>query len=202
MRTDKALPSEGQHSAPGPAPETLGRKEKHILVKANSFTADRQDIERQQVDLWLVFRNGHETVHLGPAVICSRNIDHCLSRCLDFIDLAEEALAKGKPYGEPPYSAAPTAIPGSVDYQILLEYYQNRLTSLQKVQSELEHGHDVIISEKETPGCPDIFVKGDRLSKELIEVGLAFYLRGKGYLPAGNIPKFYWQQRDGAAREQ
>ena len=184
-----------QPPVPNSGTKSLERKEKHILIRCHDLATQRPDFRSQQIELWIVFRDGKQSTHLGPTIICSHNLDHAIAECLDSLDAVEAALT-AEEHGNAltgNESSAP------VDYSEPRRYHHDRLAYLQRIQHQLASGDKFIISdapEKKSPGCPEIFIQGDFLSQALIEAGLAFYLREKGYLEPNTVPKFYWHQKE------
>lgn len=172
----------------------MGNK-KHVLLVSSSIHAVRNDFESMWEDVWLVFKAGRKPVHLGPTIHAKSMVEYEIRGAVDSIEEYEQKLAAGedKTLTSIVSNPAPEDV-FEIDNAEMLDHYRKELIFWQRIEACFAAGDKFVIDESHEPGCPDIFVNEEYLTRANIEAGLEFYLRAKGYLKPGSVAKLHWQR--------
>jgi len=176
--------------------EVVMGKSKHILIKSDSLYAVDPDFRNRVEDVWLVFKSRRETVYLGPTMLSRSMVSYEISSALEFIELYEGRLARGEAKTTESIVSNPEpADIFEIDNAEMLECFKRELAFWQGIEANWADGKTFTFFESpHEPGCPNICVNADSLSRATIEAGLEFYLRDKGYLKPGSQPRFHWKR--------
>jgi len=146
----------------------MHKGKKTIRIRTLSPHAVYRDYRSPWDDVWIDFKMRRRRVHFGPCIESSGNL-------MVAIDCAERSLEVMRELDHRASSIAEQ------------EEYVDELRAIAR---HFADGGEFFVHDVHEPGCPDIYVRGEYLTRERIERALELFLRERGYLK-GTV-RFNW----------
>ncbi len=146
----------------------MHRGKKTVRIKGMTPHAVYRDYRSPWDDVWIDFKNRRRKVHFGPCIESSGNLRFAIEsaeRILDYL-IREDCSIE------------------SVTEQC--EY----LAELEAIAQHFASGGEIFVHDVHEPGCPDIYIRGEYLTRGRIERALELFLRRRGYLKGA--VRFSW----------
>ena len=160
---------------------------KKILINSYSPHAFSKKHENFWDDVWLVFHHGRKIVKLGPCVMSRGYVE------LELAD-SEEALAEHLAKGDLVEESDFCEMKIPIDHAEMAKYYREDAENWRSVKDRLDSGADFVVFGNDEEGTPELCLAEERLTRAVIERGLAKYLRDRGYVKLGSRLKFVWRR--------